>query len=301
LNAGEIVVEVSARNYHTLALTNTGRVFSWGVGWNGRLGHGDGNQRLVPTHIEFGALNIADNRVISIAAGGTHSLAVRYDGTVWSWGNNSSGQLGRPVNSSNVPGQVVGAIHGTITNATQVEAGNEHSLAIVGVGVTSEVFAWGTNSAGALGSGGNQNPPSREAIQQGIASPDDTVLTANRQLSAVQALGVSGVGGFFNIHRSDFPPVNIVNAPLAGWAIFLIILAVLLPFAALGVFLFFYLRNQPKKAYAGQSSYSPKISKNNPSQTKPPQRTETRTQTKEPPKTTPRNSPAPPPPRSGKK
>jgi len=224
---GERVVAVSSGDVHTLALTSGGRVFSWGAGWDGRLGLGDGDARMVPTHIQGDGLNHATNRVIGIAAGGAHSLAIRSDGTVWTWGANASSQLGRPTNWQQqlVPGQVAG-----ITDATQVEAGSAMSFIVRGAGATSTVYSWGTNSAGALGSGGRQEPPSREAIQQG-ADPYGFVVTPNRQLVAVRAAGVHANFDFFNTTRTDFPPRRDEGGLHPFW-VFVIV------FFSIGLFLF---------------------------------------------------------------
>jgi alpha-tubulin suppressor-like RCC1 family protein len=63
--------------------------------------------------------------VVDLAAGGYHCLALKGDGTVWSWGNNASGQLGRGIPAGPGPGPVSGLDH-----VTSFSAGNGHSLAI---------------------------------------------------------------------------------------------------------------------------------------------------------------------------
>jgi len=70
------------------------------------------------------------NDAWAIAAGGKHSLALRYDGTVAAWGDNSSGQ-------TNVPAD--------LNDAMAIAAGGKHSLALRYDGT---VVAWGSNSSG---------------------------------------------------------------------------------------------------------------------------------------------------------
>ena len=87
--------------------------------------------------------------IVSIAAGFSHSLAVREDGTVWSWGNNRQGQLGNGegggVFGNAVPEQVV-----EITKAVSVGAGDDYSIAVMQDGT---LRAWGENGYGMLGDG----------------------------------------------------------------------------------------------------------------------------------------------------
>jgi len=222
LTAGERVVEVSSRRYHTIALTSNGRVFTWGQGWNGRLGHGNGDQMLVPTQVMATSINDPSNRVISVSAGDAHTLVLRENGSIMSWGQNNRGQLGRPASGQqqNIPGQVI-----QITNATSISAGSETSVAITGYGTNQRVYSWGTNNAGALGSGGYQIRPPREAVQQGIATDDDVVIIANSSTSAVQARGVGGAA-FFNVQRSDGLVAGDDDG-LSGAMIFLIVFWVL--------------------------------------------------------------------------
>ncbi len=85
----------------------------------------------------------------SLAAGANHSLAVRMDGSVWSWGLFTSGQLGAIVGNgqySPVPGMVTGLNSGF----AQVAAGISHSLALKTDGT---VYAWGDNTYGEVGDG----------------------------------------------------------------------------------------------------------------------------------------------------
>ena len=56
---------------------------------NGQLGDGTTTNRLTPVQV----LNL--NNIVAISAGGFQSLAVRADGTVWAWGENNDGQLGK--------------------------------------------------------------------------------------------------------------------------------------------------------------------------------------------------------------
>jgi alpha-tubulin suppressor-like RCC1 family protein len=82
--------------------------------------------------------------VINVAAGASHSLAVKTDGTVWAWGYNNYGQLGNNTTvQKNAPVQVSG-----LSGVTNVAAGESYSLALKRDGT---VWAWGWNLFGQLG------------------------------------------------------------------------------------------------------------------------------------------------------
>lgn len=83
-------------------------------------------------------------KITSVSGATGHNVALRSDGTVWTWGLNTNGQLGDGTTTdSHVPIQVPG-----ITNAIAVAAGGNHTLALLADGT---VRAWGLNANGELG------------------------------------------------------------------------------------------------------------------------------------------------------
>jgi len=116
------------------------RNLAWGYNGKGQLGDGTTTDKLTPVQIPgFG-------RLVAIAAGLFHTLAVKDDGTVWAWGNNTFGQLGDGTTTSrSTPVQVTG-----LTGIVSVAAGPFHSIALKSDGT---VWAWGLNSSGELGDG----------------------------------------------------------------------------------------------------------------------------------------------------
>ncbi len=90
------------------------------------------------------------NKVIAIAAGMSHSLALREDGTVWVWGHNTNGQLGDGTSAN----RNVASRASELTGVTLIAAGANHNLALVGgPGNGGVVMAWGHNATGQLGDG----------------------------------------------------------------------------------------------------------------------------------------------------
>ena len=183
------VVLIAAGGYHNLALKNDGTVWAWGNNsYYGQCGDGTTINRLTPVAVA-GLTN-----VVAISAGTYHSVALKLDGTVWTWGfnaygilgNGTAGVLGNSASyvqvSSTVPVQVPG-----LTGIVEVAAGSSYVLARKNDG---SVWAWGRN-VGTLGDGTltQRNSPVQIKAATGIVhlaaggwqslfmKPDGTVLT----------------------------------------------------------------------------------------------------------------------------
>jgi RHS repeat-associated protein len=150
------VAAVSAGYAHALALKADGTVWSWGSNQMGQLGDGTTQLRATPVQVVgAGSVGVLSN-VVAISAGPHHSVAVKSDGTVWSWGDNTYGELGNNSTSSSLaPVQVVGAGGlGVMSGARSVVAGADHSLLLK---LDGTVWAWGYNPYGGLGDGTTTN------------------------------------------------------------------------------------------------------------------------------------------------
>lgn len=137
------VIGVAAGLSHSLAVGSDGTTWAWGTNLHGELGIGTSD----------GYLHSAARRVVgltgvaAIAGGGSHSLALKADGTVWAWGDNGTGQLGDGTsgNLRTTPVQV-----SALNDVIAIAAGSDHSLALKADGT---VWAWGYNGDGRLGDG----------------------------------------------------------------------------------------------------------------------------------------------------
>jgi alpha-tubulin suppressor-like RCC1 family protein len=152
------IAAVSAGWNFTLALTDDGRVLSWGDDTDsGRLGTGSvfNGVAVVPAWVVHADGTPLTN-IVQVSAGYDFSLALAADGTVWAWGDNSYGQLGRAAigGSSGVAMQVQGvAGAATLSRIAMVAAGGNHALAL---DLDGRVLAWGYAPDGALGDGPNK-------------------------------------------------------------------------------------------------------------------------------------------------
>jgi alpha-tubulin suppressor-like RCC1 family protein len=126
---------------HTATVRADGTLWTWGSNDYGQLGNNAlGTSSSTPVQVGTGT------NWVSVAAGYAFTLALRADGTLWAWGENTSGQLGRNnYTHSPVPVQV-----GTATNWVSVAAGNDHTIGLQADGT---LWAWGQNSSGQLGLG----------------------------------------------------------------------------------------------------------------------------------------------------
>jgi len=180
--------QVSAGTYHTMAVTTDGTLWAWGYNSNGQLGLGDTTQRTSPTQVGTGT-NWASvsASVYHSGGGGYHTLAVKTDGTLWAWGNNSYGQLGLGDTTQRTsPTQV-----GTGTNWASVSAGGFHALAVKTDGT---LWAWGNNGYGRLGDGTTTQRTS--PVQIGTDTTWQSVSAGSSHTMAVKTGGTLWAWGY---------------------------------------------------------------------------------------------------------
>ncbi|MGE0638187.1 MAG: T9SS type A sorting domain-containing protein [Bacteroidia bacterium] len=145
VNSLSDIIAIAAGQEHYLALKNDSTVWAWGYNEFGQLGNGNNNTSSTPVQVT------GLSGVIAIAAGGyAHSVALKSDSTVWTWGINEYGQLGNgTLNNSNIPVNVT-----SLTSVTKIAGGGGHILAVKS---DSTVWSWG--AAGANGFTSNSSIP----------------------------------------------------------------------------------------------------------------------------------------------
>ncbi len=150
--AGKKVIGVAAGTWHSMALCSDGTVAAWGGNGDGQLGNGNTSQSNAPVAVSTSGV-LSGKTVVGIAAGLSHSLALCSDGTVAAWGYDISGQLGNNSTTQNSSLPVAVSTAGVLAGktVTAVSAGGFHSLALCSDGT---VAAWGRNTGGQLGNGG---------------------------------------------------------------------------------------------------------------------------------------------------
>jgi alpha-tubulin suppressor-like RCC1 family protein len=147
---GVWVSSVSVGDYHVLALTAEGSVYTWGYNEERAvLGSPHVWEELLPNPVEA----LRSVRVGSIATAGCRCYAVADTGELWAWGFGDSTPLGHGEQVSRIgtSPELVGALQGVRVDA--VVAGDNHTFALTDDG---SVFTWGSRKAaldGALGLG----------------------------------------------------------------------------------------------------------------------------------------------------
>ncbi|MBI5638286.1 MAG: FecR domain-containing protein [Nitrospinae bacterium] len=138
------IVAVAAGLLHTVAVKNDGTVWAWGYNDDGQLGDGSDDDRETPVQVKGPGGQGPLEGMVAVAAGSSHTLALRKDGTVWAWGKNNKGQLGDDTGDDRETPVLVKGLKGIVA----IAAGADHSLALKGDGT---LWSWGKNESGQIG------------------------------------------------------------------------------------------------------------------------------------------------------
>ncbi len=139
------VVAVSAGYHHSLAVDVNGDVWIWGDNRYGQIGNTVTSAPEAPMTTPTKVSGLPD--VVSVDAGGLHSLALDANGDVWAWGGNQFGQIGDGTTTNALqPQQIAG-----LPEITAVTGGGYSSMAVDASG---DLWVWGFNSSGQLSTGG---------------------------------------------------------------------------------------------------------------------------------------------------
>lgn len=220
-------VAVEAGESHALAVLADGTARGWGTNGAGQVGDGtSGTDRTTPVVVS-GLTALA-----SVSAGGGYSLAVKTDGTAWSWGSNQFGQLGTGnTTARTTPGAVTG-----VTGVTAVAAGGSTSYFLLSDGTVRSVGLHNSNglTTGMLGDGSSVGMVTTPVTVSGLTSVTQIAAGQSHALalksdSTVWAWGENGLGQLGVGSTTDsnvpvpvagLPPIAAVGAgPSSSFAI----------------------------------------------------------------------------------
>jgi alpha-tubulin suppressor-like RCC1 family protein len=169
------------------AVKSDGTVWAWGDNSLGQFGNGTTSSGYTPP-----AQVLVPSGITQVSAGGDSSLALRSDGTVWAWGQNTWGQLGDGTTVNElIPEQVPG-----LNGITQVATSAGVSFAVRSDGT---LFSWGYGAEGVLGNGTTTNQllpepvPGLTGVTQ-VATNDEATLAVAGSTERVWAWGDNHCG-----------------------------------------------------------------------------------------------------------
>ena len=152
---GKRIVDISAGGIHTVAIDEEGKVYTWGNNKYGQLGDETANSPL-PICISNKENELKGKKIISISAGGIHTVAIDEEGKAYTWGNNEVGQLGDGTTTNSVLPICISDKENELKGKriVDISAGYEHTVAIDEEG---KVYTWGYNGGGQPGDGTTTN------------------------------------------------------------------------------------------------------------------------------------------------
>lgn len=193
-------LKVSAA-YCCLAIKTDGTLWAWGQNTYGQLGDGTTVSKSSP--VQIGALT----NWLKIAANGYYtSIAIKTDGTLWSWGRNNSGQIGNNTTTDQSSPVQIGAL----TNWLSIAGGgyNGHSFAIKTDGT---LWAWGKNITGQLGLGNTTNYSSPKQV--GLLTSWLKISSGNYSGIAIKTNGTLWSWGFSNYGQLGLGNTTTYSSP----------------------------------------------------------------------------------------
>jgi alpha-tubulin suppressor-like RCC1 family protein len=180
------IVDTAAGNEFAVGLSSGGNVYDWGANGSGQLGNATTSTATTPVEVEgVGGAGFLSG-ITAVAAGQAFTVALTASGNVYTWGDNSSGQLGigttggthtTPVEVEGVGGS------GYLSGIVAVSAGANFTVALTASG---NVYTWGDNQYGELGDPSTGN----------VSTPVEVVgVGGSGDLSGIVAITGGGRGG----------------------------------------------------------------------------------------------------------
>lgn len=200
VNVGGVVTQITAGDFHTCALLDTGAVRCWGGADHGELGYGNLNDvGDDETPASAGNVNLG-GRAVEISAGSDHTCALLDTGHVRCWGSAAHGQLGYGNSTNDIGDDETPASAGDVplgvgVSVQHIGAGGDHTCALTTGG---GVRCWGRGNSGQLGYGNDRDvgdtPGSLALVGDVPLTPTNTPLP--RGSGWFLAVGLLALGTF---------------------------------------------------------------------------------------------------------
>jgi hypothetical protein len=207
---GTVVKAISAGDAFGVALTTSGKLFSWGLNDVGELGDGQHVNSSTPVRVHLPS----GMKVTAISAGSDHTVALTSTGKVLAWGWNHFAQLGNGTRrDSSLP--ITIAMPRSVRKVTQVFGGGLFSLALTSTG---RLLSWGSNGFGELGDGTFTDRLRPVRVHQGNVAVTSVAagglfVVARTSSSDIMAWGFDSGG---ELGDNDSASRNLPVRPLVG-------------------------------------------------------------------------------------
>lgn len=127
------IVNASCGTTYSAVITSNGELFTFGQGRFGKLGHGNSDDKPIPTLVTA----LKSHKIVDVSCGDSHTLCATDQGKVFVFGDPDFGKLGvGQTNGSQVPLLIEG-----LANISNVYSGPHFSMAVTADGMS--IYTWG--------------------------------------------------------------------------------------------------------------------------------------------------------------
>jgi len=186
--------QIACGGFHTAVVTEDGKMYTFGGGEHGQLGHGDKVNKVRPTAVQA----LEGLFVSQITCGWSHSVALSSRGTIYTWGNGDHGKLGHGSGKKLSVPQIVAKLQGH--KVIRVASYNEHTAALVEPIDASGVF-WGAFGSNSIPVSTNYVQDMRDMVDEDEYS-DITFLVEGQKVNAHRAILAGRCEHFAAMFRS---------------------------------------------------------------------------------------------------
>lgn len=187
----EVVINrIYANDNSVYAIDSNGKVWSWGRNDCGQLGIGNKNNNFTPTQLD----GFDNNFVVDLAVGEYSVYAITINGQVYSWGDNTNGQLGIDNYDTKTSPVKITAFENTSIASISVggysSMSNDRQHTVFAVDRSGKLYGWGSNKRGMLG----DPTPANTKVPSVIEGMKDKFVTSVVQANfgTVWALDING-------------------------------------------------------------------------------------------------------------
>jgi len=206
---------ISAGDRSSAAIKTNGDLYTWGRGSRGRLGDGTTTEKPTPTFIGSGYKKVSCGKIRSGTSWGFFTVAIKTDGTLWTWGDQRVGQLGDGVTTNSfisTPQQI-----GSDTDWDKIATGGGFTLAIK---TNKTLWGWGRNDNGQLGDGTKTEKTTPTQIGSGNHWKDVDCGERSALMitdGALWGTGLNNQGQISHLTTDQYYPLQISSSLETAW------------------------------------------------------------------------------------